>query len=67
MRGPEGRRLPRRRIDVVFQPHPCDESRTEDEIEQTFVGDCENDEYRRECQENSDQAVKVMIVGVQTM
>ena len=39
---------------MVFQTHPGDEKSAESEVEEAFVGNCENDEDRREGEEYCD-------------
>lgn len=50
-------------IDAVFEADPGDEGGAEGEVEETFVGDGEDDEGGRESEENDDEAVEVVIVG----
>lgn len=54
-------------MDVVFETDPSDEGGAEDEIKESFVGYGEDDEDWGEGQEDDDEAVEVVIIGLKTM
>lgn len=54
-------------MDVVFEPDPSDEGGAEDEVEESFVGDGEDDEDWGEGQEDDDEAVEVVVVGLKAV
>ena len=49
-------------VDVVFESNPGDEGDAEYEVEESFVGDGEDDEDWGECEEDDDEAVEVVVV-----
>lgn len=52
---------------MVFKTDPGDEGGAEDEVEQAFVGDGEDDEDWGEGEKDDDEAVEVMIIGLQAV
>ena len=54
-------------VDVVFEAYPGDEESAEDEVEESFVGDGQDDEDGREGQENHDETMEVMIVRLEAV
>lgn len=54
-------------VDVMLEADPCYESRTENEIEQPFVGYGKDDEDRRKGQEQDDQAMEIMAVWLEAV
>jgi len=54
-------------VGTVFQSNPGDQCNTEGQIEQTLVGDCEDDEDWRKCQEDDHQPVEIMVVWLKSM
>lgn len=54
-------------VDVVFEADPGDEGGAKGEVEESLVGDREDDEGRGEGEEQYDEAVEVVIVWLQAM
>ena len=52
---------------MVFEPHPGDEGGAEGEVEESFVGDGQDDEDWREGQKDDDEAVEVVVVWLKTV
>ena len=52
---------------MVFETDPGDEGGAEGEVEEAFVGDCEDDEDRGESEEHYDEAVEVVVVWLEAM
>lgn len=51
----------------VFELDPAEEGDGNDEVKESFVGDCENDEGWPECEENDHMAVEVILSWTQDM
>lgn len=54
-------------VDGMLQADPRDQRHAEYEVEQSLVGDGEDDECRRECEKDDHQSVQVVAVGVESV
>ena len=54
-------------VDVVFETHPGDEGGAEGEVEESFVGNGEDDEDGRKGQEDDDESVEIVVIWVETV
>lgn len=54
-------------VDVVFHADPGYEGEAEGEVEESLVGDCEDDERWCEGEEQDDQAVEVVVVRLEAV
>ena len=54
-------------VDSVFESHPADECDCDCEVEESFVGDCEDDEEWSEGEEDDGKSVEIVISGTQRM
>ena len=52
---------------MVFEADPGDEGGAEGEVEEAFVGDCEDDEDGGEGEEDDDEAVEVVVVWLEAV
>lgn len=52
---------------MVFETYPGDEGGAESEVEESFVGDGQDDENGREGEEDDDEAVEIVVVGLETI
>ena len=52
---------------MVFEADPGDEGGAEGEVEEAFVGDCEDDEDGGEGEEDDDKAVEVVVVWLEAV
>lgn len=52
-------------IDGMLQSDPDGQCHAEDEVEESFVRDCEYDEGWRECKEKNHQTMHVMAVRIE--
>lgn len=53
--------------DAVLKPHPGYEGAAESEVEQSFVGDGEDDEHGGQGKEDDHQTMQIVIVWLQSM
>ena len=51
-------------VDVVFESHPRSDGDAKDEVEETFVGDGEDDKGWGKGEKDDDEPVEVVIVGL---
>lgn len=51
----------------MFEADPGDEGGAEGEVEESLVGDCEDDEDRGEGEEDDNKAVEIVVVRLKTM
>lgn len=54
-------------VNCVLQSDPGQECRTESEVKETFIRNGQEDERGRKCEEDDHQAVKVVVVGRESM
>jgi hypothetical protein len=54
-------------VDLVFEPHPTEQTHAEGEVEKPFVGDRKDDEGRCELEEDYYEAVDVVAVWEETV
>lgn len=55
------------KVDFVLETHPGEESDAEGEVEESLVGDRKDDEDRGESEEHDEQAVEVVVLGLQSV
>ena len=51
----------------MFETDPGDEGGAEGEVEESFVGDGQDDEDGREGEEDDDEAVEIVVVWLETV
>jgi hypothetical protein len=52
-------------VDAVFEADPAEEGDCDGEVEETFVGDCEDHKERAEGEECDGEAVEVVVLRLQ--